>query len=148
MTPKEQQIEDMTGQYNTLTYTPTGVEADGIDLFTERVNGAVQTTIYKRYDGTTHGGRVFARSVDPTSDSYHDTMNAWTEQADSVRDFRPSEVGTTQSARLLLSGAVGAVRASTEYSDLTAATIAETIAETLTEQEAEILRSTLNEHFD
>lgn len=140
-------MPDLEGRYNTLSFTPTRKEVVGISLFTEEINGKVQTTIYQRYGGgpPDHGGRVFARSVDPGEEHHDETVQSWIDGADDVRDFRPGPIRNAKSARLLLSGAVGAVRGTTRHGDLTAASIAETLAHALTEQEKEIVRSSLGD---
>jgi hypothetical protein len=126
----------------------------GIDLFTEEIGGTVQTTIYQRYGGgpPDHGGRVFARSVDPSAEDHDETVAAWIDGAEDdglqVRDFRPEATRKLRGACDLLSGAVGAIRAQTRPGDLTAAAIAETLSETLSKPEAAVLRSVLNEDFD
>jgi hypothetical protein len=74
----------MHGQYNTFDRTPIGKEADGIDLFSEVIAGVEQTTIYKRYDG----GRIFARSVDPSSPTHDRTVQAWIDDSEDVADYR------------------------------------------------------------
>jgi len=137
---------DLQGRYNTLSHTPTRRDPVGIDLFTERINGTLQTTIYQRYGGgpPDHGGRVFARSVDPSAEDHDETVAAWTGEAEQVRDFRPESTRRVQGAAQLLSGAIGAIRAQTRHGDTTAAWIAETLDDTLTSSEKDVLRSVLN----
>ena len=138
-------MRNLEGRYNTLTFTPTETDVVGISLFTETIDGTVQTTIYQRFKAVPphHGGRVFARSVDPNEEHHDETVAAWTERADDVRDFRPVSTRTPQGAALLLSGAVGAIRGTTRHGDLTAAWIAEALDSVLTDAERDVLRSTL-----
>jgi hypothetical protein len=135
------------GRYNTLSHTPTRREPVGIDLFAEEINGTVQTTIYKRFRGgpPDHGGRVFARSVDPGEEHHDETVQAWIDGAEDVRDFRPSSTRRVQGACQLLSGAVGAIRAHTREADTTAAWIGETLNEVLTSGEKDVVRSALSD---
>jgi hypothetical protein len=133
------------GRYNTLGHTPTRREPVGIDLFAEELNGTVQTTIYKRFRGgpPDHGGRVFARSVDPSEEHHDETVQSWIGGAEDVRDFRPSATRRVQDACQLLSGAVGAIRAHTREAATTAAWIAGALNEVLTDGEKDVVRSTL-----
>ncbi len=133
------------GRYNTLGHTPTRRKPVGIDLFAEELNGTVQTTIYKRFRGgpPDHGGRVFARSVDPGEEHHDETVQAWIDGAEDVRDFRPSATRRVQDACQLLSGAVGAIRAHTREAATTAAWIAGALNDTLTDGEKDVVRSTL-----
>jgi hypothetical protein len=135
------------GRYNTLGHTPTRREPVGIDLFAEELNGTVQTTIYKRFRGgpPDHGGRVFARSVDPSEEHHDETVQSWIDGAEDVRDFRPSSTRRVQGACQLLSGAVGAIRAHTREAATTAAWIAGALNDTLTDGEKDVVRSTLSD---
>lgn len=142
------------GRYNTLSHTPTRREPVGIDLFAEEIGGTVQTTIYQRFAGgpPDHGGRVFARSVDPSEEHHDETVQAWIDGTEEdglqVRDFRPSSTRRVQGACQLLSGAVGAIRAHTREADTTAAWIAETLNEVLTSGEKDVVRSVLSGRRD
>jgi len=80
----------MLGQYNTLDRTPIGKEADGIDLFREVIAGVEQTTIYQRYNEKSpeETGRIFARSVDPSSPTHDSTVQAWIDDSEDVADYR------------------------------------------------------------
>jgi hypothetical protein len=161
---------DHEGRYNSLTFTPTRADPVGIDLFVEEINGTVQTrslndsisqnertveeingtvqtTIYKRFSGGPPDtcGRIFARSVDPSAEDHDETVAAWIDGAEQVRDFRPEATRKLRGARDLLSGAIGAIRAQTRDGDLTAAAIAETLSRTLSPAEKDGLRSVMDE---
>jgi hypothetical protein len=128
------------GRYTTLNHTPTRRDPAGIDLFAEEIGGTVQTTIYKRF----RGGRVFARSVDPAEDHHDETVQAWTAEADDVRDFRPSATRRVESACQLLSGAVGAIRAHTREGDMTAAWVLKALEPALTSAEKAVVGANLS----
>jgi hypothetical protein len=80
----------MFGQHNTLSRTPIAAEPVGIDLFSEVIGGIEQTTIYQRYneESPEETGRIFARSVDPSSPTHDSTVQAWIDDSEDVADYR------------------------------------------------------------